>query len=433
MTVSAVADTESLNQQGGLKAWLVCLSAGLFFLYEFFQLNLFDTINSELQITFQIDAVKLGWMSSSYLLADILFLLPAGILLDRFSPRNVILTALGICIIGTLGFALTNSYWLAFFFHFLSGIGNAFCFLSCVMLISRWFPPKRQALIVGLVVTMAFIGGMLAHTPFAKLNEMYGWRNALLIDAVLGVVILCCIYWIVEDSPEGSAHKHSTNSENWLAGFKSAVNNPQNWLAGLYTSFLNLPIMVFGALWGSNYLMRVFALDKMTASTITANILLGSIFGCPLAGWLSDRSGARKPIMILGAVISLLLVIPLYLGTDLSALQLHALFFLLGVTTSTQVISYPLVAESNPAKYTGVATGLASVLIMGGAGVAQMIFSAMLEFSARQSSSLNLLEHTTLQYSAADYQKAALIFPIAFILALIAVLMVRETYCKRST
>src|SRR6478752_2961732 len=139
-------------------AWLVCLSAGLFFLYEFFQLNIFDVINQPLRDDFQINASQLSWMSSAYLWADILFLLPAGIILDYFPTRRVILISMLVCIMGTLGFALTDSFLLASFFHFLSGIGNAFCFLSCVVLVSHWFPPRRQALVIGSLVTMAFLG-----------------------------------------------------------------------------------------------------------------------------------------------------------------------------------------------------------------------------------------------------------------------------------
>src|SRR3990167_7392048 len=187
-----------------LRAWLVCLSAGLFFFYEFFQLNLFDVINQPLREDFKLDATQLSWMSSTYLWADLCFLLPAGVILDRFSTRRVILTALAVCIIGTIGFALTNSFVLACFFHFLSGIGNAFCFLSCVVLVAHWFPPRRQALVIGLLVTMAFAGGMMAHTPFAYFNEHYGWRNSLLIDGAVGVLFLVWIFFTVQDRPKNS-------------------------------------------------------------------------------------------------------------------------------------------------------------------------------------------------------------------------------------
>ncbi len=143
----------------GIMAWVICLSAGLFFFYEFFQLNLFDVINLPLREEFRLDAVQLSFMSSAYLWADILFLLPAGIILDRYSTRLVILLSMAVCVLGTICFALTHSFILACFFHFLTGIGNAFCFLSCVVLVSRWFPSRRQALVIGCLVTMAFIGG----------------------------------------------------------------------------------------------------------------------------------------------------------------------------------------------------------------------------------------------------------------------------------
>ncbi len=118
MSDSVAVDSGVALPRGDLMAWMVCLSAGLFFFYEFFQLNIFDVINQPLRDDFHLNAAQLSWMSSTYLWADILFLLPAGIILDRFSTRQVILSAMFVCVIGTLGFALTNSFVLACFFIF---------------------------------------------------------------------------------------------------------------------------------------------------------------------------------------------------------------------------------------------------------------------------------------------------------------------------
>lgn len=421
---SVVIEPEVTLPRGGLMAWLVCLSAGLFFFYEFFQLNIFDVINQPLRTDFNLDATQLSWMSSSYLWADILFLLPAGIILDRYSIRHVILTAMLICVIGTLGFALTQSFILASFFHFLSGIGNAFCFLSCVVLVAKWFPPRRQALVIGSLVTMAFIGGMMAHTPFAHLNESYGWRNSLLIDGAAGALLLLWIFIIVKDSPayiplENSA---SRNKEPAMPGFLQALANKQNWLAGLYTSFLNLPIMVLCALWGASYLQVVHQLPEMVASNVISLIFFGSIIGCPLVGWLSDSMGRRKPLMIMGALATLLTTIPLFLNLALTQMELSILFFALGFFTSTQVITYPMVAESNRAENTGAATGIASVLIMGGGGIGQVLFGWLMQHHAGD---------VTQQYAVADFQYAMWMFPLTAIAALLAVLLTRETNCKR--
>lgn len=421
MSHSVAVESRDLVPRGNLMAWIVCLSAGLFFLYEFFQLNIFDVINQPLRDEFHIDAAQLSWMSSAYLWADILFLLPAGIILDRFSTRRVILISMLVCVIGTIGFAITDSFFLAAFFHFLSGIGNAFCFLSCVVLVSHWFPSRRQALVIGSLVTMAFIGGMMAHTPFAYLYELFGWRRALLIDGAVGALILLWIYIVVRDKPEHFQVRTNTSQGKIMPSFIKALSNPQNWLAGFFTSFLNLPIMVLCALWGASYLQVVHHLSDIVASNVVSLIFMGSIIGCPLVGWLSDSQGRRKPLMIIGAIATLITVIPLFMHIVLSQFMLSILFFALGFFTSTQVISYPLIAESNEEQNTGAATGVASVIIMGGGGVGQVLFGWLMTHHAGASGA----------YSIADFQFAMWMFPLAAIAALAAVLITRETYCKR--
>lgn len=420
---SGLADTGFVNPPGGPIAWLVCLSAGLFFFYEFFQLNLFDVINQPLRDSFHLDAAELSWMSSSYLLADLLFLLPAGVILDRYSPRKVILLSMFVCVLGTLGFALTSSFWLAFIFHFLSGIGNAFCFLSCVVLVSRWFPPRKQATAVGSLVTMAFLGGMMAHTPLAYLAERFGWRQSLLIDAAVGLILLLWIALVVRDEPKCRLSQKPFSHHVPGPRFLAAIKNPQNWFAGLYTSCLNLPIMVLCALWGATYLEVVHHLSQIAASSVVSMIFIGSILACPVVGWISDNMGRRKPLMYWGGILTLLTLIPLLTGWVLSEWTLSIIFFLLGVFTSTQVITYPVVAESNPMENTGAATGIASVIIMAGGAIAQVLFGKLME---QHHASSHLLS-----YSMSDFQYAMWMFPVATFVALLALMFTRETFCKR--
>lgn len=417
---TVIIDTNPAKPSSAFMGWVVCLSAGLFFFYEFFQLNIFDVINQPLREDFHIDATQLSWMSSSYLWADLLFLIPAGLILDRYSTRSVILIAMAVCIAGTFGFAYTTSFYWASFFHFLSGIGNAFCFLSCAVLISRWFPARRRALVTGMLVTMAFLGGMVAHTPFAHLNEYMGWRGALYVDGVIGILLLIWIYLVVRDYPseQNPAHQENTDKPQFL----KALVNPQNWLGGFFTSFLNLPIMVLCALWGASYLQVVHHLSDMEASSVVSLIFIGSVLGCPLVGWLSDRQGRRKPVMILGALATLLIMSPLYMPIELSKTMLSFIFFGLGFFTSVQVISYPLIAESNLSANTGSATSIASVLIMGGAAVAQVVYGWLMQYHAG---------NTVTVYSVSDFQSAMWMFPVVTLIALFAMFFIRETNCKR--
>ena len=128
-------------------AWIVTLTVSLFFFYEFIQMNLFNTINADLRKTFQLDAVGLGQFFSMYFYGNALFLFPAGNLIDRYSTKKILLFAVSICTVGTFFFALATVYWLAALGRFMEGLGASFCFLSCIRVASRWFPPAKMAFV----------------------------------------------------------------------------------------------------------------------------------------------------------------------------------------------------------------------------------------------------------------------------------------------
>ena len=409
------------------KAWWVCFSAAFFFFYEFIQMHMFNAINLELREAFHVTATGLSMLSSTYLLGDLIFLLPAGFLLDRFSVRSILLISIAVCIVGTWGFAgAHNLYWAAFF-HVLSGCGNAFCFLSCIMLVSRWFPPKRQAFVIGLVVTCAFLGGAVAQTPLAWLASTVGWRLALLYDGILGFFVMLLIFIHVVDHPfdahDPEVQKH-TQTLGFVKSFAQVIKNRQNWLGGIYTSFLNLPIMVLDAIWGIAYLQKVYGLNTLQASHVTSMIFFGSMLGCPLVGWISDHMSLRCKPMVVGAILSLLCMLAIIFIPNLSYTWLVLLFFLIGVFTSTQIITYPWVAESNPPMITGTAMGFVSLLIMGGAAVAQVLFGKLLDLQWQ-----GLIDAGQRIYSVGNYQFAMLLFPIAIAIALASLFLARETYC----
>ncbi|MDQ2995383.1 MAG: MFS transporter, partial [Pseudomonadota bacterium] len=227
--------------------WLVCFIGSLFFFYEFIQMNMFNAINTALMHDFKLTAEQLGNLSATYFLANVAFLLPAGMILDRFSTRSVMLTSLSICVVGTYLFSIAESTYIAAICRFFTGIGSAFCFLSNVRLATRWFPANRIALITGLIVTMAMVGGMVAQWPLTYLVEAVGWRKALAIDSALGLFVIAAIWFVVQDYPEhrkdqAQKDKKALVDMGFFATMQIAFLNYRNWLCGVYTCLLNLPL-----------------------------------------------------------------------------------------------------------------------------------------------------------------------------------------------
>lgn len=412
-----------------LQPWLVVFSAALFFFFEFMQVNMFNALAPYLYKSFHLsDSTELGQLSACYMYANVIFLFPAGIILDRISAKRTIVIAMFFCVACAYLFSLTTALWQAEVCRLITGIGGAFCFLGCVRLASRWFPPTKMALIVGLVVTFAMIGGTLAQTPFTKMAETFGWRETLRLDAVAGMLMLGLIIIFVKDYPKGTRaffeklHASLERMGLWAA-IKQTITNRQNWLGGIYASLINLPVFILGSTWGSWYLTQTQGLSSLDASYVTSMLFIGMIFGSPAIGWLSDRLKKRKSPMIWGALASLAVILAIMYLPALSLFDLMTLFFLLGFVISSQIIAYPLVAESNPSILTGESEGLASVLIMSG-GFVIPLFPALLDIHWNHH-----MSHGIPFYALSNYHLAFMIMPIAFVIAFFAAFVVRDTRC----
>lgn len=407
--------------------WLVCFSAALFFFFEFMQVNMFNAITPALMKEFSLSAVRVGQISANYFYANLIFLFPAGMILDRFSTRKVILVAMASSVLCTYIFSSITQVWVGEICRFITGVGGSFCLISCIRLTSRWFPPRRLALVIGLIITLAMFGGMIAQTPMTMLTDYFGWRKMLVLDAFVGVLMLVIISLFVQDQPpeERKTHDHPIlTGKEFLKALWSSLLNLQNWLGGLYTSLLNLPVFLMGAMWGSLYLVQVHGLTRTQSSFVTSMIFIGTIIGSPIIGWFSDRISLRRLPMILCAIFALILILITMFIPHLPMASLLTLFFGIGFFTSGQILSYPLIAESNPRALIGTAEGIASTLIMAG-GISQPIFGALLTLNWNH----HLINGFPI-YSHNNFLLAMSMIPIAFVIGLISAFFIKETYCK---
>lgn len=410
--------------RSAIQPWIVCFAASLFFFYEFIQGNMFASIADNIMYDFNIQVDKMAYLSSIYYLSNVVFLVLAGMLLDRLSTKKTMIIAMVLCIISTFILSHTQSFYVALLCRFITGIGSAFCFLGPIRIASRWFLPSQMALVTGAIVTIAMTGGMLAQYPLTKLVGYFGWRDSLSLVAWLGVVLTFIMMIWIKDKPNGHSTEKSENQPLWDVA-KKAYLNPQTVRAALYTSLMNMSVAVFGAMLGTLYLVQRLDITKTEASMVNSMLFLGTIIGGPLIGWISDKIGLRVLPMKIGAIASLITILCIMI-LPVSLEVMAVLFFLLGFFTSSQVISYALVAESSPSNMTATAVSLISILTQGGYVVYQNLFSKLLMYIG----GMHMVNKVPV-YSLNAYQYAAIIFPIGLFLAFFLILKLNETYCNQ--
>ncbi len=414
------------TKYGNIHRWIVVLSGALLFFYTYLQMNMLNPIATTLMRDFSINAEQLGTLSAMYFYGNFLMLFVAGLLLDRISTKKLLSLSMLLSIVSI--FALANSTHLltACISRFILGTSAAFAFLGAMRLASRWFSPKQMAFVTGCIVTMGMLGGIVAQTPMEILSSILGWRMSMMIFGFIVIIFLLFSYYIIQDYPSAYKSDKTRNTRiNLFYQIRTVIFNKYNWFAGLYVTLMCLPFYLLGALWGSTYLTQIDKVTNIQAADIDSMLFIGLLIGSPLIGWISDRIRLRILPMIVGAMLSLVIILLIIYLLHLSAFALAFLFLLLGIITSTQVIGYPIIAELNSPLLTSSALSISSLLLMASGFICQPLFGWLMELHWD-----HLIVNNVPIYSLHDFQRAMWIMPIGFTVSLLLVFFIKETHCQ---
>ena len=377
-------------------------------------MNMFNTISAELLKTFSLQATGLGLFSAFYFYGNLIFLLPAGVLYDKCSPRKLLISMMLLSIISTMVFSLSPYLWLSVLCRAIAGVCNAFSFVGCLRVVSDWFQAKQSALVIGVMVTLGLLGGMVAQTPLAELMQAFGWRHALLFCCFIALILWLVVLRNVKDSAKSTVVTNKRSS--WSAYF-----NPQNYLCGMFTAFLNVPVSVLGALWNNLYLTQVVGFSLIQASMITSMLFLGVMIGSPLIGWLSDGTRKRKPFMVLGVIVSAVMI-GLIIHLNQAPISMYFLcYFILGFVCSAQTLGYPLLAANNTPITMSRAYSIMALVIIVTGSVVQPLVGYLLN-----SHWSGTIRDGLVFYSRADYHYALMLIPVAFLISFICIFLIKE-------
>ncbi|MDR1057179.1 MAG: hypothetical protein LBL17_01190 [Coxiellaceae bacterium] len=129
--------------------------------------------------------------------------------------------------------------------------------------------------------------------------------------------------------------------------------------------------------------------------------------------------------MIIGALLSIAIMIIIMFAPTLSLVAEMCSYFILGFIISVQVIGYPIIAESNPHALIATATSLASFLITS-SNILVPLFGWLLD----RSHDIQVTDAVVI-YSQADFIRADYLMLIGTVIAFIISFLIKETYGKQ--
>jgi MFS family permease len=356
--VPARAGPLNTGHIGFIVAWGFCL---LFYFGQYALRSAPGVMVPELTSAFGLTTVGASSLLGLYYYTYSTFAIVAGASLDRLGAKYVIPAGIVVTAIGSILFGL-GAYQTAELGRLLQGAGAAFAFTGAVYLASHGFRAAYLATAIGFTQMFGMLGGSAGQFAVGPLiHGVIPWQQFWLIAG--GVLLVVAIIVLVA-TPAGHDARLVTAGGSWLSMFKpykTVLTNPQSYLCGFTAGLLFLPTTIGDMIWGVPFLRDGLGAGYAEAVNRATMVPLGWVIGCPLLGYVADRIGRRKPVLIAGSLLMLgATVLIVYLPGRFPP---YVLGLLLGIGSGAAMIPYTIIKEVNPDEVKGSATGAINFLV----------------------------------------------------------------------
>lgn len=419
-------ELSEINQRRGFSKiypWIAITISALFLFYKYILQVSPSIMTHSLMRAFHVHGAGLGNLAATFFYSYLITQLFVGVLLDKYSPRYLSAIAIAIAAMGAYLFSTAHTLLMAEISRMMMGIGAAFATVSYMKVAAMWFRPNQFAFVGGLLATAAMLGAVFGEAPLSLVVDLEGWRESLLLCAVIGFVIAVLFVIVIRDkhtskalTPISSQHSKITSKDIW-----EVLSSKQNWLLTFYSGLAFSPVAVFGGLWGNPYLEQAHHLSRTSAATLISLIFIGLAIGGPVLGLLSDVLRRRRAVMFFGSTLALVSLVAVIYVNVLPLWLMIPFLFLFGFGTGAFMLGFALGKDINKIALTATVIALINTgdAIFG--AVSEPLVGKFLDMGwAGQ------IVKDVHYFSLHDYHRAFLLLPAYLLIALVLIFFIKE-------
>jgi nitrate/nitrite transporter NarK len=317
----------------------------------------------------------------------------------------------------------------------LIGGSVAVAYVVNLKLAVHWFPARYYSMISGLGLMAGILGAVTAGVPLRMLVDGFGWRTVVLAAAATTGALAAATWVLVRDDPGERGYRSYAPQEPGsarpaggpaLAGVGEVFRYANTWLLFFIPASLVGSVLTFCGLWGVPYLTTHYALSTTEAAALTSLLMITWAAASPVFGWLSDRTGRRKPLMIAGHLLAALGWASILFTPGLPVWLLALLMAATGGCSASFIICWSLAKESVPVARAGTVSGVINMGVMLGVTVLQPAVGWVLDRRWEGA----LLEGVRV-YNLNAYHAGFWLMMGWILLSLALLLFTRETRCRQ--
>jgi len=335
--------------------------AAVFYFYQYVLRSAPAVMMPQLSEAFGLSAMGVASVVGLFYYGYSPFSLVAGVAMDRLGPRRLLPFAVVAVGVGALLFA-TGNRGAASAGRLLQGAGGVFALVGAIYIATKNFPASQAATLIGATQMFGMAGGSAGQFAVGPLmGRGVGWNSFWVGMSAAGLLIGVALFLLLPKEEEESAGRPDNWVKSAAVAFKTVFRNPQSILCGLISGLLFIPTTIFDMVWGVRFLQEAHGVDYAEAVMRSATVPFGWIIGCPLLGYLSDRLGRRKPVIVGGASLLLACMAWILYGPA-DVFPPYVLGLVAGLASGAAMLPYTVIKEANPPQYGGTATGVINFL-----------------------------------------------------------------------
>jgi len=396
--------------RGFIIAWAFTV---IFYFLEYAVRSSPSVMIPELEASFQTTALGIGAILGVYYYTYSTMSLVAGAALDhlgakRTVPIGVLVLGIGCLLFSVPAVVAGNTGRL------LQGAGSAFAFTGAVYLAAHGFSARYLATAIGVTQCVGMLGGSAGQFVVGPMLE-HG-LSVHVFWVGIGALILAnaVLLYVATPREQLGPHVQEGGFGSLLKPYRIVFTNPQSYLCGIVAGLLFAPTTIGDMIWGVAAFQKDLQLSYHNAVVTASMVPLGWVVGSPLVGWLSDRIGRRKPVIVGSAAVMILAAAQIaFKPLPISA---KVGMFIFGVASGAAMIPYSIIKEVNPDNVKGSATGGINFLVFALTAFLGPIFASHVGRSFGTAADLN--QH---------FQKGAMFWIACCAAAIVVTFFLRET------
>ena len=336
------------------------------------------TLSPVLTLEFELMAADLGLLAGGYFLGFASMQIPLGYLLDKFGPKKIVSSFLLIAFIGTLSFALAQSFSGLLISRILIGVGVSACLMAPLTGYRIWFAENQQQRANSWMLMIASLGFLSSTLPVQLLLPSLGWR--WLFGGIAGLILIS-IFLMLAFIPKWDHQKDESLENPVRQGSLSDVWKNKFFISVIPMGLFNYGgLMAIQTLWAGPWMIRVAGYTPLESATGLFWINITMLVSFFLWGYFLPRitnlGFSALKILKLGLPVSFLIMLTIIiLGSKAGAFYI-TLFILSSIFLS---VTQPAVGLSFQSHLAGKALTSFNLLIFLGTFIMQWVMGLVID------------------------------------------------------